>query len=258
MDLLNSAKIFLIESLDNYQQSLNHWSKQDLTFSILHIMIAVELLLKERLRLIDKNLIYEKNKLGLIIKNRTIKISAIPRRLKKNGVVLNKEQKNLIKKVSSWRNDIAHNVPTHDDLSAKVKLEELYNFTITFLKTQLNLDIEEFLSKKYYKLMEDYIDELKKKILAAKQKAQESWHPDVKHYCPVCNITGVVEIRNDDYAYCHLCNEDLHTPICAECEKHLHIYKSGSRITEDEYCNDCIKAARDLYIERLIDLQHRK
>ena len=57
MDLLTSAKIFLIESLDNYQKSLSHWSKQKLTFSILQVMVAVELLLKERLIRIDKNLI---------------------------------------------------------------------------------------------------------------------------------------------------------------------------------------------------------
>lgn len=258
MDLLNSAKIFLIESLDNYQESLNHWSKQKLTFSILQIMIAVELLLKERLTRIDKNLIYVKDKSGRIIKNHTIKISAIPRVLKKHGVVLNREQKNLIHKVSGWRNDIAHHVPTHDNLSAKVKLEELYNFTINFLKNQFNLNVEDFLDKKYYKLMEEYIDELKKKINSAKQKAKNSGHLDGQHYCPVCNIAGVIEVRDEESAYCHLCMEELRTTICAECEKPLHTYHAISNITEGEYCRDCIEAAGDLYVERLIDLQRGK
>ena len=251
MSLLSQAKIFLIESLDNY------YSRDKIVFSILHATIAVELLLKERLTRIDKNLIYKKDKSGSSIKKYTIKISDIPRVLKKHGVVINREQENLIKKVSMWRNDIVHYVPTHDNISAKVKLEELYNFTINFLKNQLNLSVEDFLDKKYYKLMEEYIDELKKKIIVAKQKAQDSGHPDCQH-CPVCNITGVVEIRDEDSAYCHLCMEELRTTICAECEKPLHSFQQSSSIVEGECCHDCIEAAGDLYVERLIDLRRGK
>lgn len=258
MSLLKSSKVFLIESLDNF------CSKNKVAFSILHGMIALELLLKERLHRISPNLIYANIDANLDVKPSaksdkkafTVQLSVLPTRLKNLGVQLKKDEIELINDVADWRNNIAHHVPIHDDKAAKLKLETLYNFIFTFLVNELGENFHDFLPKEYYQRMEKIIDELNRAIAVAKQKAQTSGHPDNSHHCPVCNITGVVEVKDEDNAYCHLCIKELRTAICAKCENQLHTYAGA--VIDEEYCSDCMEAARDQYIEHLIDLQRGK
>lgn len=250
MSLIKSARTFLVESLDNY-------SRQKITFSILHAMISLELLLKERLYRISPDLIYanvdsKKNK-----KKFTIQLSAISTKLKSLGVNLTIEEIEIIKLLSGWRNDIVHHLPTHEDKTAKIKLELLYNFIINFLVKELKENFQNFLPKKYYERMQTFIDELNQEIMTAKRKAEDSGHADHQNSCPTCSIIGVVEIKDEDGVYCHLCFKKLQTNICSACEKPLHTYSEYLSVTE-EYCSECIETAGDLYIDHLIDLERGK
>lgn len=258
MDLINSAKVFLIESLDNY------YSPGKLAFSILHGMIALELLLKERLYRINPNLIYKNidadfnlkpnSKNG--IRKLTVEMSVLPFRLKNFGIQLKQDEIKLINDIAEWRNNIAHHVPIHSDKEAKLELERLYNFIFTFLVNELNEEFNDFLPKEYYTRMQTIIDELNRAIAEAKQKAQISKHPDNQNPCSVCNITGVIEIKDEENAYCHLCMKDLQTAICVQCENPLHTYSRGKAY--EEYCNNCIEAAGDQYIQNIIDHERGK
>lgn len=250
MNLLDSAKVFLVASLDDY-------SRKKITFSILHAMIAVELLLKERLNRVDDELIFRKDKSGKARKDRTVDMREIPRLLATSEIVLSESESSLIRKVGNWRNAIVHHVPTHDNQAAKAHLDVLYNFIIRFLKAQLGVDVKDFLGGKHFAHLQEDITELKGMADAARQKAHDSGRPDDKYACSECDRVGVVEIGDEENAYCHYCEMDLVTAICAECESAIHSYKTANSCDE-KHCADCIERAGDLYIERLIDQQRAK
>lgn len=92
MNRLNSVKSFLIESLNNY-------TDRKLDFAILHAIVAVELILKERLYKINPNLIYA-NIDSNDIKKFTVKLSILPCRLKNLGVDISPQDILLIKQVA--------------------------------------------------------------------------------------------------------------------------------------------------------------
>lgn len=75
--------------------------------------------------------------------------------------------------------------------------------------------------------------------------------------CPICNLIGVVEIKDEDNAYCHLCLDNLRTSICSECENHFHGYSEYLSVT-NEYCPDYVESAGELYVEHLIDMERGK
>lgn len=258
MDLLNSAKIFLIESLDNYN------SRGKMAFSILHGMIALELLLKERLHRINPNLIYRNIDADYNPKPNsrndkrrlTVEMSALPLRLKNLGMQLKQDEIKLINDIAEWRNNIAHHVPVHDDKEATLELGRLYNFIFTFLVNKLNENFHDFLPKEYYTRMQKIINELNRAVTEAKKKAEDSKNSDNQYPCSICNIIGVVEIKDKEHAYCHLCMKDLRMAICAHCEKPFHAYSSDRAY--EECCNNCMEAARDQYIQHLIDLERGK
>jgi hypothetical protein len=67
--------------------------------------------------------------------------------------------------------------------------------------------------------MQTYIDALNQEITSAKQKAADSGHVDYLNRCPICGLIGVVEIKEEDSAYCHFCLDKLRTSICLGCER---------------------------------------
>lgn len=235
MSLLNSVKIFLIESLDNYKD-------KKISFSILHATIAVELLLKARLCKIHPNLIFKDIDSIQIANGFTVPLSVLPLRLKNLGVKIGDRENQLIKKVAKWRNDIVHYIPTHEPETAKVTLCQLYNFAISFLKNELGEDIKNILPKKFYSLMHNTIDELRQIIDEAKRKALKKGHVDNECSCPICNIKGVISILNENEAYCYLCMQKLFASTCgAGCGKNLYVeYKY-----KNDGCEECVKEAEE-------------
>lgn len=250
MSLMDAAKEFLIESLDNY-------SRQKINFSIIHATTSIELLLKERLYRIHPNLIYKNIDCKNDRNTFTIELSGAPTRLINLGINLSREEVADIELFSKWRNTIVHHLPTHENKAAKVKLEQIYNFIINFLVNELNENFKLFLPKKYYVQMQTYIDALNQEITFAKQKAVDSGHVDYLNRCPICGLIGVVEIKDEDSGYCHLCLDNLRTSICSQCEKPFHGYSEYTSVI-DEYCPDCVESAGELYFEHLIDLERGK
>lgn len=243
---LNSMKRFLIESLDNYMEG-------KLDFAILHAMIAVELLLKERLCLINPSLVYADIDSIKQSKNHTVKLSVLPLRLINLGINISDQVIKLIEKVSNWRNDIAHNIPTHDSNAAQVTLGELYNFAISFLKKELDQDIKEFLPLKYFSDMHTAISELKKIIHEAKENAKKNGYSDyIHHCCPLCKIKDVIEIVNEKEAFCHLCFKKLYVNSCLECGKKIsyHPEKQNGFSYRFSMCVECREKER-IYVNTM-------
>lgn len=251
MSLLSSAKVFLIESLGNY-------ANNQLTFAILHAMIAVELFLKERLILIDERLIYEKDKSGEIKRNYTVNLSAIPGILSANGIVLDEGEKTLITTLSIWRNHIVHHVPSHDNQEAKAHLRQLYTFIINFSNSQFAPGIKDFLPEEDYKRMVEDVDEMREEADKAREIAENSGRVDSQNICSGCCEYRVVQIVDENDGYCHLCSKAVYRPICSanDCENILDIYVADT--SYDRYCDNCVNVAGELYLEQLIDQRRGK
>ena len=131
MTLLDSAKDFLLESLDNYK-------KGKLPFAILHAVTATELLLKERLSRIHPNLIYSKIDSPRITKQSTVGLRELPHRLINLGISLEAKEIDVINTVSGWRHQIVHHMPKYSRKNAATNLGILYDYLARFLEKELH------------------------------------------------------------------------------------------------------------------------
>lgn len=255
MDLLNSARTFLEESLNNFMKSSGYQAERYLAFSILHATVAVELLLKECLRRIDESLIFITDKNGKVTE-KTVGMDDLPSILAAQGIDL-AEKKQLIKTVTRWRNYIVHYVPVHD-VKARVELERLYDFVYFFLVNHLHEDFRSFLPKDYYQKMEKIIGELQKAINAAKVKARSHGLQDDQNFCPSCYMSGVIENHDGD-AYCYLCELELSWAVCPSCEEERPVYAATDNIFGDMMlCRECDERAEQMHIDYLIDKSRGK
>lgn len=242
MDRYSSLKMFLQESITNYK-NINKTN-----FAILHAITAVELALKEKLNEIDPTLLFRK-------KSKTIELSQLPGKLNKMGIHLSKDDKKTITDLANWRNDIVHNMPTHDINIAIKKLGKLYNFIFSFLSDQLNKDIKNILSISQITNMKRII--LKADALVTQAKKNASLHSgeEFSYACNECKETQVIGIK-DEKIFCFLCDEIRFEAFCNNCEKPLYFYSVIH--SSDFICKDCIEEAGDLYMQMQIDLARGK
>ncbi len=160
MSLLDSARDFLIESLEDYQ-------KDKLAFSILHAVTATELLLKERLSRIHPNLIYRKIDSPYIVREHTIGLQDLPKRLINFGVSLEAKEIQVIRTVSKWRHEIVHHMPTFSHQHVTNSLGLLYDFLARFLENELQLEFRKLIPKSLFKTVDGLLKEwatLKKRL----------------------------------------------------------------------------------------------
>lgn len=243
MDRYCSIKMFITESLCNY----NNPAKTG--FAILHAIIAVELALKERLSVINPQLIYEDINSKRRNKN-TLSLSKLPLRLKNSGVTLNENDRKLISDIAKWRNDLVHNIPTHNNNSAKRKIGKLFDFIFSFLSKELNKEITEIMSSAQISSMKRIISEANDLIEDAKQKAIKNSGQEYRYPCNECHEQFVVG-ECAGTIFCFLCNQPRQKQYCQSCEKSLYFYAGSD--SEDSICKECVEDAGDEYISCLID-----
>jgi len=206
-----SIRQYLIESLENFASK-----KYD--FAILHAVIALELLLKEKLRIINPHLIYENIDTFGSQKKRTISLSRLPDRLRNLGVDIDEEKIELISDVRLYRDDLVHYMPKYNREKATSKLVNLYDFILYFSRIHLKLDIRKLVPKHLYKIFNDLLSEWEKIIKLAKKEASKQKKVEMIEPCPICYIKGTVS-KKIKKAYCHLCKTDLYIFDCQSCKK---------------------------------------
>lgn len=241
MDRYLSLRMFLQESLLNYK------NPNKTGFAILHAIIAVELALKERLYLINPHLIYED-----IDSNRkkTVTLKQLPKRLKNLGISLDEKNSELICKIADWRNDLVHNIPSHNPQIANKEIGSLYDFLFSFLSKELNKNITDIMEPSESADMKNIIKEANTLIKKSKKSASDNNGHNYTYPCNECHEQGVVGEQNHT-TFCFLCNEFKQEQFCKDCEKSLYFYSSLN--LEDCVCNECIESAGDEYTSWLID-----
>lgn len=242
--LLPSAQQFLIEAMRDFQS-------RKISFAIVHAVTATELLLKERLRRIHPVLLYRnidtKNPGG----ERTVELAAVPRRLANLGVPLEPSQSRLIARISTWRHEIVHHMPTFKREDAELQLPILLNFLATFLRQNLCTPLEDFLPRDLWSQANEILSDWQEFVEEAKKRAVEEGRV-IDDPCPRCAAEKVMTLGDGDDVHCHLCGADLYRcEMCAGCGRETVI--SYVPIAEENFCDRCIDAAGDQYISQYTD-----
>jgi hypothetical protein len=245
MSLLSPAKDFFVESLDNYQ-------KGKLAFSILHAVTATELILKERLSRVHRNLIYEKIDSRQILNERTVALRDLPQRLINFGVALNSKDLDIITTVSKWRHEIVHHMPTYNSKQAKISLGLLYDFIARFLETELGIQFKTFIPKASYKIVNGLLAEWNKVVSEAKTKTQKEGNVLTSLECPVCGATETLCLREEE-AFCHLCESSLLVGECPICHKQA--VNTDTDLEGNVYHWKCLDGMAQDYMDMMRDAQ---
>jgi len=248
MSLLNPAKDFLVESLDNYQ-------KGKLAFSILHAVTATELILKERLSKVHPSLIYRKIDSRQIVNERTVALRDLPQRLINFGVELNSKDLDIIITVSKWRHEIVHHMPTYCPEQAKIKLGLLYDFIARFLERELKLQFKNFIPKSSYKIVNGLLAEWKKVVSEAKTKAHKEGNLLTFLECSVCGATETICLREEE-AFCHLCESSFVVGECPICHKQA--VDIDTDLEGNVYHWKCLDGMAQDYMDMMRDAQRGK
>lgn len=249
MTFLDSARDFLTESLENYQ-------KGKLAFSILHAVTATELLLKERLSRIHPNLIYRKIDSPHLVRDHTVGLQELPQRLINFGVSLEAMEINVIRKVSEWRHEIVHHMPTYSHQHATNNLGLLFDFLLRFLESELQLEFRKFIPKSAFKTVDGLLKEWGNVTKEAKRKALEEGKVVQFQECPICGILSTVCLREDNKAFCHLCESDLEVGECPVC--HRQAIDINSDFEGNIYHRSCLDDIGQYYAEMWGEAQLNK
>lgn len=244
--ILSSAKQFLLEALEN------HGSRKH-SFAILHAVTAVELVLKERLARIHPALIFKNIDIQGFKDASTVSLSHLPQRLRNLGVHLGADEVALIKTVAGWRNDIVHHMPTFDSASVAQQLPRLLDFLSIFLRRELATPIETFLPVELYRTADRLLTDWRTVADAARTRAEQEGGV-LEESCPACGGSRVLCLRSEQAVFCHLCGAERYRyDHCTQCGKET--ISSFARFGEENYCDACIDAAGEAYIQSQIDIE---
>lgn len=242
--LLTSAQEFLAESLRNLD-------RDRLRFAIVHAVTATELVLKERLARLNQALIYRNIDTMSPHKEPTVSLSALPRRLANLGIPLSSTQTQLIGDVAEWRHQIVHHTAAFDPTLARRQLQQLLDFLACFMRTELATPLETFLPKDLYKTSQHLLSDWQMAVAAARASAADEGNM-LSDVCPRCGTADVMCLRDVAAVHCHLCGASLYRcDSCDGCGRRT--VMSYEPFLEENFCDDCIEAAGDQYIESLID-----
>jgi len=247
--LLVSAQEFLVESLRNF-------SDHKPRFAIVHAVTATELVLKERLARLNPALILRNIDTKTPQKEHTVSLSALPQRLANLGVPLGSRQCQLIATIVQWRNQIVHHMPAFDTTAVQRQLPQLLEFLADFLRTELGTPLEAFLPKALYKVAHRLLTDWQRAVAAAQARASQEGGvlPDT---CPQCGSAAVMCLRASAVVHCHLCEAALYRcDRCDGCGRRTVI--SYEPDEGHNFCDDCIDAAGDQYVQMQIDIARGK
>jgi hypothetical protein len=228
--LLESALVFLKESLRSFRSG-------SLTFAILHVTTAVELVLKERLARVHPNLIFKTLDSEKLDRSKTVGLYELPFRLSHFGVQTSESELATIRDVAKWRNEIVHHTPTYERQSAIARLGEIYDFLASFLVHQLKVDLKSVISADLYKTANELLSEWKLVIAEARGRATESGEMLRSEICPACGADGVLTEDGDGTIQCHLFGETLKSGTCPICNKPALGYPGWD---DEVYHDDCL------------------
>lgn len=116
-------------------------------YAILHLWSGTLLILKERLRMIDPELVYVRPQKPGEMRRKTVDFDQALDRLQSNGVQIAPQKLTVLRTIQNIRNGVEHFDLTLDLEEAKAVIAEIVGFLHAFCIDELNLYIEDRLSE---------------------------------------------------------------------------------------------------------------
>lgn len=211
LDLLNNSISYFREAVSYAQRDTddtNHWK-----FAILHVVQAMELAFKERLRRIHPAFIYESvDRLG-----KTLTLRGALERLKNpqiGNIPIGEAEAAKIVKAFDLRSELTHFEFNHPHDHIELKFAEIFSFMIFFYRNHLGLATADFIDEdqhnKVIRLVRTRAE------LLERAKAYVSGYDDGNVWlCPSCQEATFLTAE-EQCCFCHHKEQVVECPTCGE------------------------------------------
>jgi Zn finger protein HypA/HybF involved in hydrogenase expression len=206
-------------------------------YAILHLVQAIELILKERLRQEHPALIFR----DVDKQKDTVSLEYAASRLQKiSRIEFDKSDLDTVWLATNFRNQIVHYEFSIEILEIKSIYSKLIGFFQSFLLKQFKISLDSIISKEIWGkaiIIIEYVNELLKR--AEERFKNESIDEKWIFECPKCHQYSFV--IQDDINTCYVCGHVDQMEKCDWCEDYFYIYDLQSLHEYDDklYCNDC-------------------
>jgi len=206
-------------------------------YAILHLVQAIELILKERLRQEHPSLIFR----DVDKQKDTVSLEYAASRLQKiSKIEFDKNDLDTIWLATSFRNQIVHFEFSIEIVEIKSIYSKLIGFFQSFLLKQFKISLDNIVSEEIWseaiKII-DYVDELLKR--AEERFRDENIEENWVFECPKCHQYSFV--IQDEINTCYVCGHIDQMEQCNWCEEYYYIDDMQTLNDYDDklYCNDC-------------------
>jgi hypothetical protein len=251
LDLFDNAIDSLRHGLAHYIEYRNHSSISDIKQAIMNLVNAIDLLILERVRRKDEELIYQTEKtdrFGLGYR-RTIHVDKAYQLIKEDVDEITDEEWNAYEILKILRNSATHSTFSFgDDKDSNIVF--LLHYIARFLDYELGIDIEELLDEDeftfYHNIIRDldYGEVLQERVEAAiRDKIKWLNYRSIKNGgmpvvadwpCHECGKQGIsLDEDLNPIGKCVFCGYQHRIGICDICEVHFDLDYEGFTCEED-------------------------
>ncbi|HCJ74653.1 hypothetical protein [Agrobacterium pusense] len=208
LDLLTNSISYFKEAVSYAQQDTadtNQWK-----FAILHVVQAMELAFKERLRRVHPVFIYE----SVDKPDKTVSMRAAITRLRNpmiGNLTISDADKSKIEKAFDLRSELTHFEFNHSHEHIELKFAEIFSFMIFFYRSQLDLQTVDFIDEAQHNNVIQLVKARQELLERAKEyiagKDEEIW------MCPECSEDTFI-VTEQQCCFCHRKEEIVECPTC--------------------------------------------
>ncbi|MCC8957681.1 hypothetical protein H8B02_30905 [Bradyrhizobium sp. Pear77] len=209
LDLLNNSISYFREAVAYAQHETletKHWK-----FAIVHVVQAMELAFKERLRRIHPTFIYENIDRG----DRTVTLRAALARLRNpkiGNMPISDAEANKIEKAFELRNQLTHFEFDHLREHIELKFAEIFSFMIFFYRLHLSLDTSEFIDEDQHARIIKLVRARAELMARALEYMKSRGHLTV-WCCPSC-VEDMFVVEEQQCCFCHHKESIVECPSC--------------------------------------------
>ena len=209
LDLLNNSISYFREAVVCAQAEAPQTSPWK--FAIVHVVQAMELAFKERLRRIHPVLIFD----SVDRAEKTVSLLGALARLRNpriGNIAISDEEKASIEKAVKLRNELTHFEFDHAHEHIELKFAEIFSFMIFFYREHLELEPSNFIDEEQHQQILLLVRTRAELIQRA--KAYIKSRGDVTLWiCPNCNESTFI-VEDEQCCVCHRKEEIVECPNC--------------------------------------------
>lgn len=209
LDLLNNSISYFREAVSYAQRDTtdtNQWK-----FAILHVVQAMELAFKERLRKVHPVFIYE----NIDKPDKTVSLRAAIARLGNSEIgnlSISEDDRRKIEKAFDLRSQLTHFELKQSHEHIELKFAEIFSYMIFFYRTQLGLQTSEFIDEDQHANVIQLVKTRDELLRRAKEYIASSENITL-WVCPECNENTFV-VEEEQCCFCHRKEQIVQCPNC--------------------------------------------